>query len=255
MNHYEIYAIKYAGPFKSSSAFLMWQKDWEKTEERNYYIWCIRNYDNVIIVDAGVAPPLAGEKMLVNYENPAEMLSRIGVEAEKVKHLIITHMHWDHSNGVGLFPNARLYIQESEYNFWVNNPVAKRPAFRFLPDPMSTDYIATLMGTKKLTLLKGDQEILPGIRCMLAPGHSVGIQAVTVNTGRGTAIVGSDCAHVFRNYSEDWPTSLTVDMVALMETYEKLRKNASSPDLIFPGHDVLMATNYPQVAENITKLV
>ena len=46
MQLYEIYALKYAGPFTSSGAFLMWMKDWEKTEERNYYFW-MRSYDKL----------------------------------------------------------------------------------------------------------------------------------------------------------------------------------------------------------------
>jgi hypothetical protein len=40
-----------------------------------------------------------------------------------------------------------------------------------------------------------------------------------------------------------------------MESYDKLRKKASSLDLLFPGHDSLMAENYPQVAQDITRLV
>ncbi len=38
MSEYGIYALKYAGLFQSSGAFLMWMKDWEKTVERNYYL-------------------------------------------------------------------------------------------------------------------------------------------------------------------------------------------------------------------------
>jgi hypothetical protein len=76
-----------------------------------------------------------------------------------------------------------------------------------------------------------------------------------VNTARGTAIIGSDCAHVFRNYQEDWPSALIVDLVGWMKTYDKLRQRASSADLLFPGHDRLLLQNYPAVARDITRLV
>jgi hypothetical protein len=76
-----------------------------------------------------------------------------------------------------------------------------------------------------------------------------------VNTARGTAIVGSDCAHVFRNYQEDWPSALIVDLVGWMKTYDKLRQRVSSADLLFPGHDRLLMENYPAVARDITRLV
>ena len=255
MPEYEIYALKYAGPFTSSGAFLMWRKDWEKVVQRNYYFWCLRGAKETVIVDAGVSPELARERNLAGYVSPAEVLSRIGVKAEEVRHLILTHIHWDHSSGTGLFPNATVYVQEAEFNFAIKDPIADRPPFRATADQKSKAYLASLEGTKRLVLLKGDEEILPGIECLLAPGHTVALQAVAVNTAKGTAILGSDCAHTFRNYQEDWPSCLIVDLVGWMKTYEKLRKKASSPDLLFPGHDPLMSANFPKVAEDITRLV
>ena len=255
MTEYEIYAVKYAGPFMSSGAFLMWHRDWDKIEERNYYIWCIRGREETIVVDAGVDPELAERRELVGYINPAEVLSRIGVRADEVRHLILTHMHWDHASGVKLFHNATVYVQESEYRFWLSDPIAKRPVFRYLSDEVSTDYLSSLENTDRLRLVKGDEEIVSGVSCMLAPGHTVGLHAVLVNTAKGTAVLGSDCAHVFRNYQEDWPSSLIVDLVEWMRTYDKIREMASSADLIFPGHDVRMITDYPLVAKDISRLV
>jgi glyoxylase-like metal-dependent hydrolase (beta-lactamase superfamily II) len=255
MAEYEIYALKYAGPFTSSGAFLMWRKDWEKQVQRNYYIWCVRGEKEMVIVDAGIPPELARAKNLAGYVNPVEVLSRIGIKAEEVRHLILTHIHWDHSSGVGLFPNATVYVQEEEFNFAIKDPIASRPAFAATADPKSKAYIASLEGTKRLILVKGDREILPGIECLLAPGHTVALQAVAVKTRKGTAIVGSDCAHTFRNYREDWPSCLIVDLVGWMKSYDKLRKKASSPDLLFPGHDPLMSSDYPEVAKDVTRLV
>lgn len=255
MAEYEIYAIKYAGPFTSSGAFLMWLKDWEKVEKRNYYIWCIKGAGETIVVDAGVSPELAEEKTLAGYISPAEALSRIDVKAEDVRHVILTHLHWDHTSGVSLFPQATFFVQESEYRFWFSNPIANRPPFRRMSDEAAKAYLSSLEGTDRLRLLKGDEQILPGIECLLAPGHSVGLQAVAVNTAKGIAVLGSDCAHIFRNYREDWPSALIVDLVGWMKTYEKLRAKASSIDLLFPGHDPIMAENYPQVAEGVTRLV
>jgi hypothetical protein len=64
MTEYEIYALKYAGPFKSSGAFLMWFKEWERVVERNYYIWCLKGKNETVVMDAGVAPELAADKNL-----------------------------------------------------------------------------------------------------------------------------------------------------------------------------------------------
>ena len=254
MPEYEIYALKYAGPLTSSGAFIMWRKDWEKQVQRNYYLWCLRGGRETVIVDAGVPPDLARTKNLNGYVNPVEVLSRIGVKAEEVHHLVLTHIHWDHSSGVVLFPNATVYVQEKEFQFAIKDPIANRPVFAATADQKSKAFIASLEGTKRLVLLKGDREILPGIECLLAPGHTVALQAVAVKTSKGTAIVGSDCAHTFQNYQEDWPSCLIVDLVGWMKSYDKLRHKVSSPDLLFPGHDPLMTSNYPEVAKDVTRL-
>ena len=255
MLEYEIYALKYAGPFTSSGAFLMWRKDWDKTVLRNYYLWCLRGGGETVVVDAGVAPELAAERGLTGYVSPAEVLARIGVRADEVRHLILTHLHWDHSSGVSLFPSAAVYVQEKEYSFALKDPIAERPAFRQFLDETSKACLAGLEGTDRLVLVNGDREILPGIECLLAPGHSVALQAAAVKTRKGTAVVGSDCAHLFRNYEEDWPSALIVDLVGWMKSYQKLREKASSPALLFPGHDPLLSENYPEVAKDVTRLV
>ena len=255
MAEYEIYALKCAGPLTSSGAFAMWLREWETTVERNYYIWCIKGHSDVVVVDACITPALAKERNIPGYVSPVEALSRIGIKADEVRHVVITHTHWDHVNGLMLFPSAKVYIQEEEYNFWLKNQVAERPPFRQFIDIESKKYLIALEQSPRLTLLRGDQEILPGIECLLAPGHSIGLQAVAVKTKKGTAVLGSDCGHLFRNYREDWPSSLFVDLVALMNTYRKLSEKASSEDLIFPGHDPAMTTGYERVAEGITRLV
>jgi glyoxylase-like metal-dependent hydrolase (beta-lactamase superfamily II) len=255
MSNYEIYALKYAGPFIRTGAHLMWYQDWDRIEKINYYIWCIKGAVATVVVDAGVTPQLAKERGLEGYVNPVEVLACLNVAADEVRHVVITHMHFDHANGVSLFPEATFYIQEDEYRFWLEDPVANRPPFRHVADAVSTAYLAALEGTDRLVLLKGDQQIIPGIQCLLSPGHTVALQTVAVNTVRGTAIIGSDCAHVFRNYREDWPSALIVDLVGWMKTYEKLRERVSSPDLLFPGHDRLLLENYPEVAQDITRLV
>jgi glyoxylase-like metal-dependent hydrolase (beta-lactamase superfamily II) len=255
MPEYEIFAIKYAGPFISSGAFLMWMQDWEKAVERNYYFWCIKGTETTIIVDTGVSPEIARERKLRGYTSPSRLLEKIGVEAGDVPHVILTHLHWDHACGLSLFPGANVYVQKGEYDFWVKDPIAQRPPFRFYWDRKLDKDIETIEKENRLTLVDGDRKILPGIECLLAPGHSVALQAAAVNTEKGLAILGSDCGHLFENYRQDWPSALIVDLPAWMKSYDKLKSKVTSPELLFPGHDPLMTQNYPEMEKGITKLV
>ena len=86
MSQHEIYALKYAGPFVRTGAHLMWYQDWDRVEKINYYIWCIKGAGTTVVVDAGVTPQLAKERGLEGYVNPVEVLSRINVAADEVRH-------------------------------------------------------------------------------------------------------------------------------------------------------------------------
>jgi len=107
--------------------------------------------------------------------------------------------------------------------------------------------------TDHLVIVDGDYNLAPGIDLLLAPGHTLGLQVVRVNTAKGPAIVGSDCAHVFRGYQEDNPSCFIMDMPAWLQSFGKVKSKADI-DLIFPGHDVLMHQNFPEVAEGVTRL-
>jgi glyoxylase-like metal-dependent hydrolase (beta-lactamase superfamily II) len=114
--------------------------------------------------------------------------------------------------------------------------------------------ISLLTKDKRLNLLKGDHEIMPGVKCLFCPGHTPGLQAVAATTKDGTTVLGSDCAHLFENYEGKWPSDLTVNVVALMESFNKIMTHASRPDLVFPGHDPLMTTKYKSVAKNVSQI-
>jgi glyoxylase-like metal-dependent hydrolase (beta-lactamase superfamily II) len=256
---YEIYALKYAGPFRSKLAKLLWNVGWDEEIDRNYYIWAVRGNGENLVVDAGISASLARERGLEGFVSPVDVLARIGLNASTVTRVIITHMHFDHAGGtevfVSAFPKATFYVQEKELDFWARDPMAKRPPFAALADTAAVQVLASLQGTDRLVTAKGDRTILPGIDLLLATGHTVGLQVVAVNTAKGTAILASDCAHIARSFKEDIPSCFITDMIAWMHTYDKLRATATALDLIFPGHDTAMLHNYPKVAEDVTRLV
>ena len=251
---YEIYALKYAGPFIRPAAMVTWYHDLDKTATINYYLFAILGGKEPIVVDCGCSPELARERCLSGYVNPVDVLRRINIDAQSVKQVILSHIHFDHISGIRLFPRATFFIQEKEYNFWIKNPMARRAPFMHTTDPAGNRYLGRLGGTKRLRLVRGDRKIFPGIELLLTPGHTVGHQVVAVNTAGGIAIVGSDAAHLFSSYRTDIPSALITDMIAWMKSYDKIRAKASSLNLIFPGHDPAMLENFPRAAEDVSRL-
>ncbi len=255
MPEYSIYALKYAGPFVRATPLMVWFKNLDQTTSVNYYIFAARNAEGeTVLIDAGIRPEEAARRGAEGYVNPLTVLARLGVGADDIRHIILTHMHWDHASGISLFPRAKFYVQREEFRFWVDDPLASRPAFANIGDAVSARELAAMEGTDRLVLLDGDGPVLPGIEVWLAPGHTPALQTVAVQTAKGQVVLASDAAHVYRNFREDWPSALITDMRAWLQTYDMLRARITSPDLLFPGHDMELSTGFPTVAEDITQL-
>jgi len=253
---YKIYALKYAGPFTGSVAMVFFNKEWDKTISRNYYIWAVQGGGQTIVFDSGVRPALAAERKLTGYVTPDQALARIGIDAKKVEHLVISHIHFDHGGGIELFPNAKIYVQRKEYDFWVYDPISRRLPYAAVGDPVANKQFGDLRGSDRLVFIDGDQKIFPGIELLLTPGHTPALQSMTVNTAKGLAILCSDCAHIHRSFVEDNPSCLITDLPAWLNTYTRLRdKVKGNLSMLFPGHDKDMLEKYPKVAEDVTQLI
>lgn len=253
---YEIYALKYAGPISRPAAFMTFFQDVDKFIQMGYFIFAIRGGgETTILVDCGTSPEMAQTRSLPNYVSPAEVLQRIDIDAAKVEHVIVSHIHFDHIGGAVQFPKATFYVQEKEFNFWMKSPMAQKPPFLHLTDSAANHHLAKLRKAKRLKIIRGDQKLMPGIQLLLAPGHTPGLQATLVNTEKGRALIGSDLAHMSASYRLRMPSAIITDMVAWMKSYDRIFPKASSPDLMFPGHDLAMLENYPKVAEDVARLV
>jgi glyoxylase-like metal-dependent hydrolase (beta-lactamase superfamily II) len=255
---YEIYALKYAGPFTSKLAMLLWMEGWDEEVERNYYVWAIKGKGGIIIVDTGLSVALAREENLSGFIDPLSLLPMIGADRHNVSKIILTHLHLDHAGGVDAFskafPHAIFYVQQRELEFWLNHPLATRPVFAWLSDPAANAALAALLRQGRVAVVNGDKIIESGIEVLLTPGHTPGLQSVAVNTGQKEAIITSDCGHLWRNFKDDRPSAFITDMMAWLESYDKIRSRTTI-DLIFPGHDTALSRQYPEVAENVTRLI
>ena len=256
---YEIYAAKYGGPLVRKVAIVLWNVGWDEDGPINYYVWAIKAKDGgIILVDTGPSPAQGAARKVPGFVDPIEVVGRIGATADTVSKVVITHMHWDHVGNIEgylrAYPKAKFYVQKREFDFCVKDPVCQRKPVVVLFDPPANKTVGDLEQSNRLVIVDGDVNLAPGVDLLLAPGHTLGLQVVRVNTAKGPAVVGSDCAHVFRGYRDDNPSVFIMDMPAWIRSFDKVKAQAPL-EFIFPGHDILMSQNYPKVAEDVTRLV
>jgi len=79
--------------------------------------------------------------------------------------------------------------------------------------------------------------------------------AVRISTvAGGTAVLTSDNVYLYENLEKHAPIAQTLDGVSNLNAQDRIRRLATSPDLIVPGHDPAVFERYPRVAEGVTRI-
>ena len=156
----------------------------------------IRTGKQTVLVETGMGNKLS-ERMIKFYGQPAKLLENLntsGVSPENVDIVINSHLHFDHcgwntvrdQNGkvVPTFPRAHYYAPEGEWQY-ARRP-SERDAISYLPENYDP-----LVESGQMTLLKGGEEIVPGISVRTLPGHTAHMLAVIIrgDVGKGTTSV------------------------------------------------------------------
>ncbi|MBO9574985.1 MAG: N-acyl homoserine lactonase family protein [Sphingobium sp.] len=211
----------------------------------DYYVWVIeRDGQPPILVDTGFGAEAAARRKRTLIRPVEEGLAAIGIDPAAIADVVLTHLHYDHAGSLGLFPNARFHIQESELAFATGkNMLHGHVRAPFDVEPVA-DMVRLLFG-ERLVFHDGDAEIAPGVTLRTLRGHTAGLQGVEVMTGRGPVILASDACHLYANLVRDMPFPIIVDVPAYLDALKRLRALARSLDHIIPGHDPLVLSAFP----------
>lgn len=157
----------------------------------------IRTGRETVLVETGMGNKLS-PRMAKFYGQPAQLLDNLasgGVTPEDIDIVINSHLHFDHcgwntvregnGNFVATFPRAKYYAPEGEWEY------ARHPSERDAISFISENY-DPLVESGQMTLLKGGEEIVPGISVETFPGHTAHMQGVLVRSQGKTACYISD---------------------------------------------------------------
>jgi glyoxylase-like metal-dependent hydrolase (beta-lactamase superfamily II) len=87
--------------------------------------------------------------------------------------------------------------------------------------------------------LETDKEIVPGVRIVHTPGHTMGSVSVFVKADQRYAIAG-DAVPKYGNFEKMVPPRINVDEKLALESIKMIIRYA---DVIIPGHDPPFITN------------
>ena len=241
---HEVYAIRYAHHDRRSPENFIGGDPHDILQPLDYYVWAIKGPHGTFIVDTGFEAAMA-EKRGRQLLNPVGSgLKAIGVDPATVQNVIVSHLHYDHAGNYELFPNARYHLQDMEMAY----ATGRHMCHAHVRIPFEADDVVAMVRkvfAGRVEFHDGDEEIAPGITVHKIGGHSIGLQCVRVKTLRGHVVLASDAAHLYVHLEQGRVFPVVHNVGEVLEGYKKLKKLASSPKHIVPGHDPKVLDLYP----------
>jgi glyoxylase-like metal-dependent hydrolase (beta-lactamase superfamily II) len=126
-------------------------------------------------------------------------LENYDLEPKDIRWVLHTHLHIDHAGQDNHFPiTTTVVVNRRELEFSVSGLMGEQyPAeyVKHLIDRLHTPGALRLLDLE----LSGPEEIIPGVRCEWAGGHTEGSMNVLVDTAKGTACVCGDVIYDIQN--------------------------------------------------------
>jgi glyoxylase-like metal-dependent hydrolase (beta-lactamase superfamily II) len=171
--------------------------------------------------------------------NLPAILRTAGFEPGQIDLVVITHMHGDHigglvTDGAAVFPNARYATGEIEYDFWSKEERLTGP----------TETGAKLVRAnvvplaEKITFLKDESEVVPGIRGLAAFGHTPGHMAYHIESEGRRLLLWADTAnhYVMSVQRPDWHSRFDMDKEAAVATRRRILDLAATDRVPVTGY-------------------
>jgi glyoxylase-like metal-dependent hydrolase (beta-lactamase superfamily II) len=162
-----------------------------------------RRGDRNVLVDTGFmqdehSSGFARKFGIPTWISPVRLLGELGIAADAITDIFVTHAHFDHMGSIAEFPNAHIYIQKSELLSWYE-AIALPKRYSHLTAIIDPDNLKTALEASiqhRVTLIDGDKDnVLPGIHVRLGSGHTVGQQFVLLDTAAGRRVISGDCVY------------------------------------------------------------
>jgi glyoxylase-like metal-dependent hydrolase (beta-lactamase superfamily II) len=241
---HEVYAIRYGHHPRRSADNFIGGDPHDIIQPLDYFVWAIVGAAGTIILDTGFDESVGNRRKRQTIKPVREGLAALGIAPETIRDVIVSHMHYDHSGNFDLFPQARYHLQDHEMDYATGRCMCHAQ----MRNSYEENYVVAMVRklfAGRVMFHDGDEEIAPGITVHYIGGHAKGLQSVRVKTQRGYVVLASDATHLYSHMDEGRIFPTTYNIGEVLEGYARLKKLATSPRHVVPGHDPQVLARYP----------
>lgn len=218
----------------TDQGIMTYLRDYGKAIHIPIYVFLLEGDDGSrLLVDSGLEdfmiPEGLEEELGLKAEYLEEGLARLGVAPEDISAIVHTHLHNDHCENDGLFPEAKVYVQRAEWEFCQS------------PHRLDHRYDPEYLAGARMVLLDGEAEVAPGLKVIPTPGHTPGGQSVVVDTAEsGKVLLTGFCCNE-KNFPSAGPAvcpGVHSDAYQAWDTVNRVKamQEEGEIDLIVPCH-------------------
>jgi glyoxylase-like metal-dependent hydrolase (beta-lactamase superfamily II) len=247
---YEVYAVRFATVPQFRVSGLIAGADPTRRMDIAMMVWVIKGGGRTVLVDAGFhRADFINSWHPTGFIPPSEALGKLGIKPEDVTDLVVSHVHWDHLDGIDLFPRARVWIQREEFDHYLDSTGAVKDR---AIDAGDAKLLAAVAREGRVILVDGDgKEIIPGITVYTGGKHTFASEFAGVTTTAGTVVIASDNAYLYENLEKHRPIAQTLDSASNLRAQARMQSIATSPRLVVPGHDPEVFVRFPTPGDGV----
>ena len=146
-------------------------------------------------------------------EAAVNRIRQLGYKPEDVKHILLTHMHFDHISGLPDFPRAKVHVHRREYDSFT-----AKNSFRWTDAAYIPRYIAHKPELVLYNKVDSKWYDFDALRLPFQPemyfiplfGHSQGHCGVAIKTMDGWFFHAGDSSAVYNNETPKWLINLVL---------------------------------------------
>ena len=189
-----------------------------------------------ILIDSGWSIPGASE----TAGRFGAMLELIGIDADSIDKVLLTHAHPDHLGGLVdgsienvNFPNAEVVLTEQEFEFWTGDdalPLLEDPGLSPIPDVLKKI-------ERQLRLIHPGDTVATNIQSIPTPGHTPGHISFALDTGNGEILFTGDALVNIHVCFErpDWHNFWDLDREEAARSRHRILDRAAADDMLIIG--------------------